>query len=52
MAHFEQQRFCKIIVEKFPEYFKGKTVLDIGSVDINGNNRYMLNSCEYIGLDV
>ncbi len=52
MAHYQQQQFCKKISEKFPKYFKGKKVLDIGSLDINGNNRFFLDSCNYIGLDV
>lgn len=52
MAHFEQQEFCRKIKEKYPKYFKGKKVLDIGSLDINGNNRFLLDSCNYIGLDV
>ncbi|CAB4159118.1 Glycosyltransferase Aah/TibC [uncultured Caudovirales phage] len=52
MAHYQQQEFCKKISEKFPEYFRGKKVLDIGSLDINGSNHFFLDSCNYIGLDV
>jgi SAM-dependent methyltransferase len=26
--------------------------LDVGSLDVNGNNRYLFENCEYIGLDV
>lgn len=32
--------------------FKNKRVLDIGSLDINGNNRYLFEDCEYIGIDI
>lgn len=52
MAHPQQQEFCKKISQKFPKYFNGKKVLDIGSLDINGNNRFFLTDCNYIGLDV
>jgi autotransporter strand-loop-strand O-heptosyltransferase len=52
MAHPQQQEFCKRISERFPKYFKNKKVLDIGSLDINGNNRFFLTDCNYIGLDV
>lgn len=52
MAHHQQQEFCKRIATRFPKYFKNKRVLDIGSLDINGNNRFFLTDCNYIGLDV
>lgn len=41
--------FCKQILE---EYFINKKVLDVGSGDINGNNRFLFENCEYIGNDV
>jgi len=50
--HPVQQRWCEGIKERFPKYFKGKVVLDVGSLDINGNNRYLFEDCMYIGLDV
>lgn len=34
------------------EYFKNKRVLDVGSGDINGNNRSLFTSCLYEGNDV
>ena len=52
MAHYEQQQFCAKIQKLFPKYFTKKKVLDIGSLDINGNNRFLLDDCNYIGLDV
>ena len=27
-------------------------MLDVGSLDINGNNRHLFENCEYVGLDV
>jgi autotransporter strand-loop-strand O-heptosyltransferase len=52
MAHLEQKNFCLRIKEKLPHFFKNKKVLDIGSLDINGNNKELFENCEYIGLDV
>jgi hypothetical protein len=52
MAHPVQQKWCNDMKRKFPEYFKNKKVLDIGSLDINGNNRYLFEDCIYHGLDL
>ena len=48
----EQKQFCKKIKAKFPESFRNKKVLDVGSLDINGNNRYLFEECIYLGLDL
>ncbi len=52
MAHQAQRDFCSRMVTNFSEHFTNKKVLDIGSLDINGNNRFLFNNCDYIGLDV
>lgn len=52
MAHPQQQRFCFSVRDKHPMHFILKKVLDCGSLDINGNNRYLFNQCEYLGIDV
>lgn len=52
MAHKAQQIFLTKIKEKFLDRFKNCSVLDIGSLDINGNNRYLFSEYEYIGLDI
>jgi SAM-dependent methyltransferase len=52
MAHKEQRDYFINVKNKFPEYFTNKKVLDIGSLDINGNNRHLFTNCEYFGLDV
>jgi len=52
MAHPTQQKYCEDIKVKFPIFFKGIRVLDIGSLDVNGSNRYLFENCDYIGLDV
>lgn len=50
--HKEQKDFCEQIKARYPQYFKNKNVLDVGSLDINGNNRYLFTNCQYTGLDV
>lgn len=52
MAHIEQRKFCEKVKEKYPNFFKNKKVLDIGSLDINGSTRDLFESCTYIGLDL
>lgn len=52
MAHEAQIEFFKRVKDKFPERFKNSDVVDIGSLDINGNNRYLFENCSYIGIDV
>jgi len=52
MAHLEQQEFIKYVKERFPEFFRNKFVLDIGSLDINGNNQDFFENCGYIGVDL
>lgn len=52
MAHPEQRDFCLSVKSKFPDFFKNVSVLDIGSLDINGNNRYLFENYTYIGVDI
>lgn len=52
MAHQQQRDFCLSVKRRFPEFFKEKWVLDIGSLDINGNNQYLFEDSGYIGLDL
>ncbi|MFW9871684.1 MAG: hypothetical protein ACFFG0_01190 [Candidatus Thorarchaeota archaeon] len=52
MAHGTQIAWCKRVKEKYPEFFVNKRILDIGSLDINGNNKGLFENCDYLGLDV
>ena len=52
MAHGEQMDFCKSVKQRFPEHFKNKKVLDVGSQDINGNNIYIFEDSEVLGIDL
>jgi SAM-dependent methyltransferase len=50
--HDEARSFTLFCKELFPDAFVGKRVLDVGSGDINGNNRFLFTDCEYDGNDV
>ena len=52
MAHIEQKAFCESVKTQFPDFFKNKRVLDIGSLDINGANKELFEDSDYIGIDV
>lgn len=53
MAHPEQQNFILSVKQLFPSNFSDVRVLDVGSLDINGNNRIFFDStCHYLGLDI
>jgi hypothetical protein len=52
MAHQQQIDFCKSVKERFPQYFENVSVLDIGSLDINGNNHYLFTNYRYVGVDL
>lgn len=52
MSHPEQREFCASLRDRFPHLFSGVSVLDCGSLDINGNNRYLFEDCRYIGIDI
>tara|TARA_B100000902_G_scaffold28384_1_gene34153 strand:- start:1088 stop:1705 length:618 start_codon:yes stop_codon:yes gene_type:complete len=49
----QQARDFTVFVQKILlDFFKNKQVLDVGSGDINGNNRFLFEDCEYHGNDV
>jgi SAM-dependent methyltransferase len=52
MAHKEQQQFVKWVKKQHPRYFKGTKVIDVGSKDINGNNRGFFRRVNYQGIDL
>lgn len=52
MAHQQQRDFCQSVKDRFSEFFNGKLVLDIGSLDINGSNQYLFENSGYIGVDL
>ncbi|HET9553441.1 MAG TPA: class I SAM-dependent methyltransferase [Anaeromyxobacteraceae bacterium] len=52
MAHIEQLDFVSRIGRLLPRYFSRATVLEIGSLDINGTIRSAFTNCQYTGIDV
>jgi len=52
MAHTQQFDFMKRVKKTFPQYFKSKRILDVGSYDVNGNNKFLFDECQYYGLDL
>ena len=52
MAHIQQREFLQKLRETMPEAFTGVTVLEVGSLDINGTVRDFFDSTDYVGVDV
>ena len=50
--HLEARDFSLFIKRILNDFFIKKVVLDVGSGDINGNNRFLFENCEYNGNDV
>lgn len=50
--HQAQRDFCTRVKENLPEYFSGVSVIDFGSLNINGDNRYLFNDYIYTGVDI
>jgi SAM-dependent methyltransferase len=50
--HIQARQFTLFVKSILPEYFFNKKVLDVGSGDINGNNFFLFENCEYEGNDV
>lgn len=50
--HGEARDFTLFVKSALREYFIDKKVLDVGSGDINGNNRFLFENCSYEGNDV
>lgn len=52
MAHYQQLEFVQKTKEMFPEFFRDKRVLEIGSWDTNGTVRNLFEGGTYLGVDV
>jgi len=50
--HPEALHFMLFMKSQLLGFFMNKKVLDVGSGDINGNNRVLFDNCEYEGNDV
>jgi hypothetical protein len=54
MSHPAQRKFCRNVRRSHPEYFSClNKIVDVGSLDINGNNRGLFSRrAYYVGIDV
>lgn len=52
MSHKEQREFCASVKARFPGMFRDVSVLDVGSLDINGSNRSLFEGARYLGIDL
>ena len=50
--HGQARDFTVFVKNMLTDFFINKRVLDVGSGDINGNNRFLFDNCEYDGNDV
>lgn len=50
--HKEQINYLNRTKDKFPNAFKNRKVLDIGSFNVNGNEKPWFDDCDFIGLDL
>ncbi len=52
MSHPAQLEFVEKVRSKFPSLFVRSTVLEVGSLNINGSIRPFFQQCVYIGIDI
>ncbi|MBH1963892.1 MAG: class I SAM-dependent methyltransferase [Comamonadaceae bacterium] len=52
MSHPQQLFFVSGVKQFLPDFFTGKKVLEVGSLDLNGSVRQFFTDCAYEGLDV
>lgn len=50
--HEQAKKFTIFVKNILTDFFKNKIVLDVGSGDINGNNKFLFDNCIYHGNDV
>ena len=50
--HPEIGVFVESVKKKYPNFFKEKAVLEVGSQNINGTVRTHFNHCDYAGIDL
>lgn len=52
MSHQAQWAFVEIVSERLKPHFNDCSVLEVGSLDLNGSVRRFFQNCRYIGIDV
>lgn len=52
MSHRAQRDFVASVKRRYPHFFSGATVLDVGSLDVNGSTRPFFSGGSYLGIDL
>ncbi len=52
MSHPRQRNFVKRAAEHLPGFFHNASVLEVGSLNINGSVREFFRGCRYTGIDI
>jgi len=52
MSHKVQQKWCAGLKIAMPRFFEFKSVLEMGSLNVNGSLRPLFENCDYTGVDV
>ena len=52
MAHREQAQFVRFVKNRYPSFFEGSRVLEVGSLILNGTIRGEFTGGEFVGIDV
>jgi len=52
IMHAEANQFIAQVKAEFPQFFEGKAVLEVGSLNINGSIRQYFSNCLYHGIDL
>lgn len=50
--HTQQRMWVEKLKKLFPDWFINKSVVEVGSANINGSTREYFDGCSYIGVDV
>lgn len=52
MAHAQQAEFVGIVKRHLPQFFTAGSVIEMGSLDINGSVRHQFSVARYVGVDL
>lgn len=50
--HIGNRDFLEYLRERFPRHFNSASVLELGSLDVNGSARDHFIDCDYVGIDI
>ena len=52
MSHEVQRKWCEGLKVAMPQFFKDQSILEMGSLNVNGSLRSLFEDCDYTGVDV